>query len=182
MEAGQIIGWVGDSGNAEFTPPHLHFEIRMPNGLPVDPYKSLKAAKRIRYQRTLGEDADRHRGPDRFLCLQRRSRVLSTSWPGPTTNSCKAGGFTTLDLSVPLLLAEPDYLPQATLDALDLFDPSRVIIVGDGLRQSVIDQLALRFPIVARTAMPARQPDPIDEPFAGFEIGANRRRHPRRSP
>ncbi|MGB5187240.1 MAG: M23 family metallopeptidase [Acidimicrobiia bacterium] len=169
VEAGQIIGWVGDSGNAEFTPPHLHFEIRMPSGLPVDPYKSLKAAKRIRYQRTLGDDS-----------VASAAQIASYAYSGGSSvvnimakadyELFQAGGFTTLDLSVPLLLAEADYLPQATLDALDLFNPSRVIIVGDGLRQSVVDQLALRFPIVARTAMPARHPDPIDEPFAGFEI------------
>jgi hypothetical protein len=44
--AGQVIGWVGDSGNAESTAPHLHFELRRPDGTPVDPYASLLAAKR----------------------------------------------------------------------------------------------------------------------------------------
>lgn len=44
--AGQVIGWVGDSGNAEATGPHLHFELRRPDGTPVDPYGSLLAAKR----------------------------------------------------------------------------------------------------------------------------------------
>jgi hypothetical protein len=44
---GQLIGWMGDSGNAETTPPHLHFEIRAPNGDVMNPYESLKAAERI---------------------------------------------------------------------------------------------------------------------------------------
>jgi murein DD-endopeptidase MepM/ murein hydrolase activator NlpD len=44
VEAGQLLGWVGDSGNAEHTAPHLHFELRDPTGRPVDPYASLSAA------------------------------------------------------------------------------------------------------------------------------------------
>ncbi len=39
--AGQVIGWVGDSGNAEPTPPHLHFELRTPWGSPIDPLRSF---------------------------------------------------------------------------------------------------------------------------------------------
>jgi hypothetical protein len=45
--AGQLIGWVGDSGNAETTPPHLHFEIEAPDGTKLNPYHSLVPAPRI---------------------------------------------------------------------------------------------------------------------------------------
>jgi len=40
--AGEIVGWVGDSGNAEHTVPHLHFELIAPGGAPVDPYPLLE--------------------------------------------------------------------------------------------------------------------------------------------
>jgi hypothetical protein len=46
--AGQIIGYLGDSGNAETTPPHLHFELRQPNLVTIDPYPSLLSASRAR--------------------------------------------------------------------------------------------------------------------------------------
>jgi peptidoglycan hydrolase-like protein with peptidoglycan-binding domain len=45
VQAGQLIGWVGDSGDAEDTPPHVHFELVDPNGVIVDPYLSLRAAE-----------------------------------------------------------------------------------------------------------------------------------------
>jgi peptidoglycan hydrolase-like protein with peptidoglycan-binding domain len=44
VAAGQHIGWVGDSGNAEGTAPHLHFELYTPDGVIVNPYQALLAA------------------------------------------------------------------------------------------------------------------------------------------
>ena len=41
---GQLIGWAGDSGNAEDVGSHLHFEIRDPNRTPINPFESLRAA------------------------------------------------------------------------------------------------------------------------------------------
>ena len=37
VTAGQLIGWVGDSGNAESAAAHLHFELRRPDGTAVNP-------------------------------------------------------------------------------------------------------------------------------------------------
>lgn len=45
VTAGQLIGWVGDSGNAEGTAPHLHFELKDPEGIYVNPYEALLAAE-----------------------------------------------------------------------------------------------------------------------------------------
>lgn len=44
VKRGQHIGWVGDSGNAESTGSHLHFEMYDPQGSVFDPYESLLAA------------------------------------------------------------------------------------------------------------------------------------------
>ncbi len=45
VEAGELIGWVGDSGNAEWTASHLHFELHRPDGVKINPYPSLQAAE-----------------------------------------------------------------------------------------------------------------------------------------
>lgn len=42
--AGEPVGYVGDSGNAESTGAHLHFELRSPDGLAVNADSSLRAA------------------------------------------------------------------------------------------------------------------------------------------
>jgi murein DD-endopeptidase MepM/ murein hydrolase activator NlpD len=46
VTAGQQIGWMGDSGNAEGSVPHAHVEIHTPQGVAINPYWSLRAAQR----------------------------------------------------------------------------------------------------------------------------------------
>lgn len=43
LHAGDLIGYVGDSGNAEWTGSHTHFELRF-EGKAVDPYDLLQDA------------------------------------------------------------------------------------------------------------------------------------------
>lgn len=43
VTAGQLIGYVGDSGNAEGSGSHTHFELHL-NGSPINPYPLLAAA------------------------------------------------------------------------------------------------------------------------------------------
>ena len=44
VEPGDIVGFVGNTGNAITTPPHLHFEIHPGGGPAIDPYAILHAA------------------------------------------------------------------------------------------------------------------------------------------
>ena len=51
VSRGQVVAYMGDSGNAESTAPHLHFEIRQPpppggyTGTAINPYPSVRAAE-----------------------------------------------------------------------------------------------------------------------------------------
>lgn len=44
VKAGQVIGWVGDSGSAEHTRPHLHFELLDPSRRYVNSFTALIGA------------------------------------------------------------------------------------------------------------------------------------------
>ena len=45
VNAGQHIAWVGDSGNAENTSPHVHFELWDTERIAVNPYNALRTAE-----------------------------------------------------------------------------------------------------------------------------------------
>lgn len=45
VQAGTVIGYVGDSGNAEETPSHLHFELADSAGTELDPFPYLQVSQ-----------------------------------------------------------------------------------------------------------------------------------------
>lgn len=51
VQRGQVLAYVGNTGNAKRTPSHLHFESHQPGGRAVNPYPILNVSDRLRFRR-----------------------------------------------------------------------------------------------------------------------------------
>jgi putative cell wall-binding protein len=131
VEEGQLLGWVGDSGNAENTGPHLHFEIRDATGARVNPYYSLLEAKRNLLPRIAGAD--------RYATAVEISKAAFPAGAsvaylatGMEFADALAGGPAAALAGGPVLLSHPGSLPPVTRDELARLDPDKIVILGGG--------------------------------------------------
>ena len=136
--AGQLLGWVGDSGNAEGTGSHLHFELIDPYGVRVNPYQALLDAKNGLYEPCVeGDPVCRVAGRNRYHTA---AMLSAENFPdgadivfiatGAGYPDALAGGAVAARVGAPLLLVAPGVIPPETEEELERLEPDQIVILG----------------------------------------------------
>lgn len=87
VTAGQVVGYVGDSGNGENTPPHVHFEMKSPAGVKINPAASLRRAIHLDAPRGNATSAAAPSPIPRLAGADRVTTAISVSKAGWPTGS-----------------------------------------------------------------------------------------------
>lgn len=128
VEAGQIIGWIGDSGNSEDTVPHIHFELRNRSGYPIDPYRSLRKANRISFE-WLPSDSSAA-----SILISQANNPEGVRVAFAVTNEEAKSMFSSdgdaFELDAPLIVVDTEN-PQPGLDELSRISPQRIVIFSN---------------------------------------------------
>jgi putative cell wall-binding protein len=140
VERGQLLGYMGDSGNAEHTAPHLHFEMHRPSGTVANPYASLQAATHLEAPAGLTLEPSpiaRLAGSDRVATSV---AVAERGWPDGSSAAVLAAGDAYAEAlpasvlaardSAPLLLVSGAGLPDAVSAELDRLEAMSITVIG----------------------------------------------------
>jgi putative cell wall-binding protein len=180
--AGQLLGWVGDSGNAETTSPHLHYELHDPHGIPNNPYSYMQSAvSPLAVPCTTAKMACRIAGSDRF---DTSARISAGTFPsgadtvvvatGRNYPDALAGAALAARLGAPVLLVDTDAVPASVLTELTRLRPTTIVMLGGtaAITASVEETLS-GYGAVVRLAGAERHATAAEISRYGFPNGAD---------
>ena len=177
VRAGQVIAYMGDSGNAEASVPHLHFEIRRPDRTPANPYPSLVAAQR-RETCATGDAAWTNSALETLsasavavIPLAGGRWVIDADGrlyaDGPAARIQPAAGVKCDNLVPTAPVAVP--ATQATSTAAPVTVPADTTVPTDGSARFDV-------PMPVDTPMPVDVPMPVDDPVPAAAVASATRR------
>jgi hypothetical protein len=123
VSAGDVIDFVGDSGNAEDTPPHVHFELHLPDDTPINPAPHL-------YTAVTGEPIDT------AIAAPAVAKPAYDAVGTELVGRLDPGGGFTAGLAVNNEIAymgtwgRPDLCPNTGVRVIDASDPTEPVLVG----------------------------------------------------
>ena len=154
VAAGDVLDYVGDSGNAEETPSHLHFELHDPAGAAVNPEPHLRAAEAGAASSSAGTEWPAPARPDSYrtsdtevvghfdpgagfaagLAVHNNVAYLGT-WGRPTV--CPGSGVRLIDVAEPAapelvtIIATGDDFPGTSTDSIWVGAVETEVFAGD---------------------------------------------------
>jgi len=119
LAQGELIGYVGNTGNASGGAAHLHFEVHNSSGTPTDPYPRLTAeftpVQKISFLITILTQTSDPIALSQFLVANFRSTFTSDAQSGITLPPLITGALATVANVPPLSIAD-SYLPTGDLE------------------------------------------------------------------
>ena len=170
VKAGTLLGWVGDSGNAETTPPHLHFEIRTPEGIPIDSYVSLEPAPRIDY--AFIDTADMY---DLGTALY--GDAATTAYVIEEAGFIGAVRTAAASYDSPIIPIDP-LNAEPALEAVRELAPARVFIFSEVIEPHYLDDIELTVDVVEVSTFTLPEPEVEEEIDGTPEAADTSRRRP----
>jgi putative cell wall-binding protein len=149
VNAGQLVAYLGDSGNAESAGSHCHFELHDPTGSAVNAYASLQAAVKVTSPAPPApQDVAAPGGPGdpgfhRLAGSDRVATALSASkagWPDGSPEMVLASGDRYAEalpasvlagkLHAPLLLADGNGVSSRLAEEITRLHATRATVIG----------------------------------------------------